>query len=212
MGPKAWAGVGAAVAAAALGPTVWSYAASAGRRTRADRAPECPVAIVLGAGATPNGPSALLAARLALAARLYHDGRVRVLLVSGDNRARSHHETDTMAARLVHLGVPADAIVADPHGYRTYDTAVRARRVFGVDRAVVVTQAFHVPRTVALCRAAGVDAYGVGDPSLLRRPRATALGYWREIGANAKGLLDTLRRAPATVEEPPRDDLRTALS
>ncbi|MDA0563113.1 YdcF family protein [Streptomonospora sp. S1-112] len=211
MGPKAWAGAGAAVVAAALAPTLWSYAASAGRRT-VDRAPDCPVAVVLGAGATPNGPSALLAARLALAARLYHDGRVRLLLVSGDNRACSHHETDTMTARLVHLGVPRAAILADPHGYRTYDTAVRARRVFGIDRALVVTQSFHVPRTVALCRAAGVDAYGVGDPSLLRRPRATALGYWREIGANAKGLLDTLRGAPATVEEPPRDDVRAALS
>ncbi|WP_046470400.1 SanA/YdcF family protein [Allosalinactinospora lopnorensis] len=213
MQPGVWAvavfGLGTLLA---LVPTGWVYLASAGHRFNADSVPRRPVAIVLGAAAWPSGPSPLLARRLQLAARLYHSGRVRALLVSGDNRPESGFETDTMARRLVELEVPEEAIVADPHGYRTWDTCVRARDVFGADRAIVVTQSFHLPRTVALCRAAGVDAVGVGDPSLNGRSRSTVYGYLREFGANTKALRDAVARPAPTRTDPPADELRSALS
>ncbi|MFC4866914.1 MULTISPECIES: SanA/YdcF family protein [Streptomonospora] len=212
MRPGMWAAAGVAGAAAALGPTAWSYLASGGRRTRLGRVPIRPVAIVLGAAVWPTGPSPLLEGRIDIAARLFREGTVRAVLVSGDNRPVANRETDTMAAELVERGVPEDAVVADPHGYRTWDTAVRARETYGVDRAIVVTQVFHLPRAVALCRAAGVDAYGVGDPSFRRRPRSTAVGYLREIGANTKALGDAVLQPAPAVVEPPRGELRTALS
>ncbi|GAB3438128.1 vancomycin high temperature exclusion protein [Streptomonospora sediminis] len=207
-----WAAAGAAGAAVALGPTVWSYLASSGHRSRTGRVPIRPVAIVLGAAAWPTGPSPLLAGRLQVAARLFHEGTVRALLVSGDNRPEANHETDTMVAALSEDGVPESSIVADPHGYRTWDTAVRARETYGVDRAIVVTQAFHLPRAVALCRVAGVDAFGVGDASLRRRPQSTVLGYLREVGANSKALGDAVLQPSPAVVEPPRGDLRAALA
>jgi SanA protein len=61
----------------------------------------------------------------------------------------------------VDLGVPREAILLDPEGSRTYDTCYRAREVFGVERAVVVTQRFHAARSLYLCDAMGIDAVAV---------------------------------------------------
>lgn len=198
------AATGAVVCALALAPVAWVLLASAGRRKDPGAVPDRPVAVVLGAAAWAEGPSPLLARRLDLAVRLYRDGRVGRILVSGDNRAVSRHETDTMTAYLVDCGVPADRIEADPHGYRTWDTCVRAREVFGIRSATMVTQSFHLPRTVALARAAGIDAVGVGDPSMGARRRATAIGYAREAGAAAKALRDVLLRTAPAHREPDR--------
>ncbi|MFV2197676.1 SanA/YdcF family protein [Nocardiopsis sp. LOL_012] len=196
------AAAGAGAGFLALAPLAWTYLASAGRRKRADRVPHRPVAVVLGAAAWPEGPSPLLARRLDLAVRLYDERRVDAVIVSGDNREVSRRETDTMTRYLVARGVPADRVRADPHGYRTWDTCVRVRELFGVDAATMVTQAFHLPRTVALARAAGIDAVGVGDASLGARRRSTVIGYAREAGAAPKALRDALLR-PAPAETGP---------
>ncbi|WP_159942982.1 MULTISPECIES: vancomycin high temperature exclusion protein [unclassified Nocardiopsis] len=187
--------------ALALAPYGWTYLASAGRRGSVDTVPHRPVAVVLGAAAWNDGPSPLLARRLDLAVRLYETGRVERVVVSGDNREVSRRETDTMTAYLVEHGVPADRIDADRYGYRTWDTCVRVRDLFGVRAATMVTQSFHLPRTVALARAAGIDAVGVGDPSMGARRRSTVIGYAREVGAALKALRDALLRpAPARAE------------
>lgn len=198
-------------AAAALGPTAWVQAAALGRRFGPEEVPDRPVAVVLGAGMKPHGPSLLLARRLDLAARLHRAGRVRAVLVSGDNRAVSGHETDGMAAYLAENGVPRACIAADPYGFRTWDSFARARDVYGVNAATVVTQEFHLPRALLLALAAGIDAVGVGDRSWRVRARATALGYAREVGANARALGDALARPEPHRTCPPRDDVRDAL-
>ena len=78
---------------------------------------------------------------------------------------------------------------------------MRVRDLFGVHEAVMVTQAFHLPRTIALARAAGIDAVGVGDRSMGARRRSTVIGYAREAGASIKALRDAvLRPAPAHTE------------
>ena len=68
-----------------------------------------------------------------------------------------------MRAWLVDHGVPYDKIVTDYAGFDTYQSCARARRIFGVRRALVVSQDFHIPRATALCRTVGIDADGVGD-------------------------------------------------
>ena len=187
-------GLGAIV----LGPYAWIRLAVAGRRPDIETIPHRPVAVVLGAAAWNDGPSPLLARRLDLAVRLMTEEKVDRVLVSGDNREVSNRETDTMTRYLVEHGVPADRIEADPYGYRTWDTCVRVRKWYGVDAATMVTQSFHLPRTVALARAAGIDALGVGDASLGARGRSTVIGYLREVPAAAKALKDAvLRPAPA---------------
>ncbi|WP_017581944.1 SanA/YdcF family protein [Nocardiopsis valliformis] len=197
---------GAGVLALGLSPFAWTYLASTGRRGSVETVPHRPVAVVLGAAAWADGPSPLLARRLDLAVRLMETGKVDRVLVSGDNREVSRRETDTMTDYLVTRGVPADRVTADPFGYRTWDTCVRIKGLYGVDAATMVTQSFHLPRTVSLARAAGIDAVGVGDPSLGARRRSTLIGYAREVGAAAKALKDAvLRPEPARGELTDKD-------
>ncbi|GAA3726503.1 SanA/YdcF family protein [Salinactinospora qingdaonensis] len=198
----AWAVLAAGVVVGmGVAPTVGMYAVTARRRFTPATVPFRPVALVLGAGAWPTGPSPLLARRLDIAAELFHTGKVGALLVSGDNRAMSNRETDVMLAYLVRSGVPASVIVADPAGFRTWDSAARARQTYGISAATVVTQAFHLPRSLVLCAAAGIDTVGVGDPAFHRRLGPTLRGYLREAGANVKAVRDVLvRPAPMRVE------------
>ena len=147
-------------------PSAWIGVASAGHVDTRESSSDAtaPVAIVLGARVYDSGrPSPWLAYRLDAAAELYLSGRVDALLVSGDGGEGAHDEPGTMRDYLVAAGVPEQAVVLDAAGYDTYDTCVRARRVFGVSRALVVTQDFHAPQAVALCRQAGIDAQGVAD-------------------------------------------------
>ena len=124
-------------------------------------APPRPVAIVLGAGLWPDGSiTPVLADRIATAADLYHAGIVETLLLSGARRP-GYDEPGVMRDYAVRLGVPQEAILLDPEGFRTYDTCRRAREVFGVEQAVVVTQRFHVARSLYLCDALGIDAVAV---------------------------------------------------
>lgn len=149
--------------------------------------------MVLGARAYPGRPSGLLAARLDLGFRLHRLGKVERLLVSGDGLASSQHETAVMRDYLLELGVPLGDILEDPAGVDTYDSCVRAKRVFGITALTVVSQAFHVPRAITICRRAGIDAVGVGDTSTRRRsPRSYRRGQLRELAANIKLEWDVL--------------------
>ncbi len=155
--------------------------------------PETPVALVLGAAVNADGsPSAFLKARLDLAHELYAAGKVTVILVSGDNGTSHYNEPDIMRTYLIAAGVPAKRIVADYAGFDTYDSCVRAKRIFGVDRLTVVTQSYHLMRAVATCRAVGVDAEGVGDDSVSVYSQEWTLGQARELLANYKMAYDIL--------------------
>lgn len=161
--------------------------------------PAAPVALVLGAGVYEPGdrPSPFLAARLDLARQLYVAGKVRVILVSGDNSRPDYNEPGGMSTWLTAHGVPADRVVADYAGFDTYDSCARARLVFGVTKLIVVTQTYHIERAVSLCRHLGIDATGVGDASV----RDRYVSWWRatirEQGACVKAVWDlTLRRDP----------------
>lgn len=199
-GALAATGTGVAAGLAVLGAVVWVRATAAGHLyadTDLDSVPPAPVALVLGAQVYPSGtPSRFLAGRLDLAKRLLDAGVVRVVLVSGDNMAREYNEPDAMRRYLVDAGVPQDKVVADYAGFDTYDSCVRALKIFGVRRLVVVTQDYHLPRAVATCRAIGLDASGVGDTSV-RGTRAWFRGVVRDQVACVKTVVDVVtRRAP----------------
>lgn len=177
----------------------WAWLRLATRDVRLDASdpvPPRPVAIVLGAGVTADGsPTPFLAQRVAVAADLYRRGTVRALLMSGDHSRNDYDEVEAMAALARRLGVPDPAIVLDHAGFDTYSSCYRARHVWGLERAVVVTQPFHLARAVWLCDRLGVDVVGVGtaaDPV----PQTTQ-GELREVPAAAKAVLDVvLRRRP----------------
>ncbi|WBO69383.1 YdcF family protein [Streptomyces camelliae] len=174
----------------ALLPVTWLYVSTADRlRTTAD-APAAPVAVVFGAGLWNGQPSPYLANRLDAAATLYREGRVKVLLVTGDNSRKDYDEPDAMRAYLTRHGVPGERVVRDYAGFDTWDSCVRARKIFGVDRAVLVSQGFHIRRAVALCEAAGIDAYGVGVDE--KHDVTWFYGGTREVFAAGKAVLDTV--------------------
>lgn len=176
-----------------LGPTGYALAASEGRVTTVEQAPTKSVAIVFGAGLWSNGkPMPYLAARLDLAAQLYEAGRVKAILVSGDNRHASYNEPDAMRAYLIKKGIPARKVVADYGGVDTYATCVRAHRVFGATEAILTSQTYHLPRAIATCRSVGVDAWGVGDDSVKRNATEWRQDSLREWPANLKMAWDLL--------------------
>ena len=95
------------------------------------------------------------------------------------NGTRFYNETDGMRDYLIEKGVPAAKVVGDYAGFDTYDSCVRARRIFGVSRAIVVTQTYHLPRALATCRAIGLDAWGVGDETVKTKDIAEIL--WESV-------------------------------
>jgi SanA protein len=127
--------------------------------------PEVPaqrVAIIFGAGLRRDGtPTAMLRDRVLTGAELYFSGKVEKLLMSGDNRFVDYNEPEAMRQFAISLGVPDNAIVLDYAGRRTYDTCYRAKAIFGVESALLVTQGFHLPRALFLCNMLGMDTLGV---------------------------------------------------
>jgi SanA protein len=145
-------------------------------------------AIVFGAGLWRDGsPTPVLRDRVTAAASLYFSGKVEKLLMSG-TRFESYNEPDAMRSFALELGVPDEAIVLDYDGWRTYDTCYRAREIYGLREAVLVTQTFHLPRALYVCDRLGMSVVGVSAD--LRVYRQISRLYWnlRELPATLTAL------------------------
>ena len=189
--------------AVVVGPAWYVKAVSDDRMLSVDDVPAQPVALVLGAEVYADGqPSRYLRARLDVAYQLFTAGKVKVILVSGDG-TEHYNETDGMREYLIERGIPAKKVVGDYHGYDTSDSCVRARQIFGVSKAIVVSQTFHLPRALAICRAIGIEAWGVGDETVKTNSELWAYGAMRELGANLKMVWDVLSQRQPTLG--PRD-------
>ncbi len=163
-------------------------------------APTERVAIVFGAGLNRDGtPTAILRDRVETAAQLYFDGKVQKLLMSGDNRFLNYNEPGAMRDYAIRLGVPADAIVLDYAGRRTYDTCYRAKAIFGLNSALLVTQQFHLPRALFLCNALGVQALGVEANNLHYWPPLMWIWNIREQLATVGAFVDVYVSKPLPV-------------
>ncbi|MEV6170278.1 ElyC/SanA/YdcF family protein [Streptomyces sp. NPDC051954] len=174
----------------ALLPATWMYVAAGDRlRTTAD-VPRTDVAVVFGAGLWDGEPSPYLAHRLDAAAELYREGRIKVVLVTGDNSREDYDEPDAMRTYLTRQGVPDTRIVSDYAGFDTWDSCVRAKKIFGVDEAVLISQGFHIRRAVALCQEAGVTSYGVGVTDV--HNATWYYGGVRELVAAGKAAVDAV--------------------
>ena len=139
--------------------------AAAGRVTPVGHAAEAPVrraAVVMGCAPKLRGgrDNAYFTARIAAAAELWRAGKVEALVVSGDNHVEWYDEPSEMKAALVAAGVPEDRIACDYAGFRTLDSVVRAKTIFGLDSFLVVSQDFHVRRAIFLGRCKGLDVRG----------------------------------------------------
>lgn len=173
----------------------WAYGSA---MHTVESAPHRQVAVVFGAAIYGNGRlSSVLRDRMDTAVSLYHAGKVDKLLVSGDNRFENYNEPGAMMAYAISQGVPEADIQPDYGGRRTYDTCYRAKEVFQAESAILVTQAFHLPRAIFTCRRLGVAAEGVVAD---KRPYRNANWYAvRETAASLNALWDVIRHQPPPV-------------
>jgi SanA protein len=150
-------------------------------------------AMVLGAAVYPNDtPSSALQERLDMAVTLYKLGKINRILVSGARDTGTYDEARAMKATLVEDGVPSEIIIEDNMGLRTFESCKRAKSEFKLESLLVVSQGFHLPRALYLCRSVGIQSYGIyaiGKFSSYHSDWYT----FREIGAMYIAIWDILR-------------------
>ncbi len=158
------------------------------------------VAIVFGAEVKKDGtPSTVLRDRVETAVALYKSGKVKKLLMSGDNRFVNYNEPESMRQYALTLGMPDSDIVLDYAGRRTYDTCYRAKGIFGVKSAILVTQGFHLPRALFLCKAFGIDVVGVEAENYYYLKRLRLFWNARELLATVQSVWDVYLSKPLPV-------------
>jgi SanA protein len=156
----------------------------------ANAVPEAPVAVVLGTSPLAGNGRAnrFFLPRMEAAVSLFKAGKVKALIVSGDNGTAQYDEPTEMKRVLVGLGVPEERIVCDYAGFRTLDSVVRARDVFGQRRMIFVSQQFHNTRAIYLARAFGIEAWGLNATEV--PVTLSVKTFLREKLACVKAMLD----------------------
>ena len=189
-----WLGLLGLVVTAIVGVAVANHRVNQTTESRvhADLAdvPETRVGLVLGCSPTlrSGAPNPFFEHRLRAAARLWQAGKCRAVLLSGDNHVQSYDEPTAMKSRLLELGVPATAMTLDYAGFSTFDSVVRARKVFGVDEVCFITQADHARRAVFIADHFGIRASAfAADEVGFRLGIRTSV---RELLAKARTVLD----------------------
>jgi SanA protein len=148
------------------------------------------VGLVLGCPKKLYGgwPNPFFENRMAAAAALYHNKKADYLVVSGDNHIQGYDEPTDMKRALIEKGVPADRIYLDYAGFRTLDSVVRVKEIFGQDTVTIVSQGFHNQRAIFLAQHHGIDAIGFDAADV--RPQYAFKTLLREQFAKVKALLD----------------------
>lgn len=157
-----------------------------------NKIPKNEVAVVLGAskylGITEKYLNLYFKYRMETAAKLYHTGKVKHILVSGDNHSKEYDEPTDMRNYLIELGVPCEAITLDYAGFRTFDSMIRAKLIFGLTKFTIVSQEFHNQRALFICDQLGIDAIAINAKDVYMGPKS----YLREYLAKSKAVLDVI--------------------
>ncbi len=153
--------------------------------------------IVLGCKVKEDGsPSDMLKDRMKRAIELYENGVAPKILMSGDHGQTNYNEVMTMKQYAIDKGVPSEDIFMDHAGFSTYETMYRAKEVFGVEKAVIVTQEYHMYRSVYIANALGIDAYGC--PSARYNYSGQTSRDIREVVARCKDFVTTIFKPEPT--------------
>ncbi|MET3038000.1 ElyC/SanA/YdcF family protein [Chryseobacterium sp. NRRL B-14859] len=151
--------------------------------------PETKTALLLGTGKTLNNgmPNAYFYNRIRAASDLYKSGKIKYIIVSGDNSSKDYNEPEDMQLALVQQGIPKDKIIMDHAGFRTLDSVVRAKDIFEQTKLIIISQKFHNERAIFLARKNGMEAFGynaedvnkyAGVKTNMREYLAKAKVYW----------------------------------
>jgi SanA protein len=147
--------------------------------------------------------------RMEAAARLYHEGKVKYLILSGDNGTTYYNEPWDMRKALLKLGVPAEAMTLDYAGFRTFDSIIRCKEVFNQDRITIISQAFHDSRALFICERYNIQAVAFAARDVPGSQSFKTLV--REYLARPKAILDiyVLGATPKFLGEPAQISART---
>ena len=154
--------------------------------------PHYHTALVLGTSpiGRNGGPNLYFLSRIDATVKLYEAGKIDRILVSGDNRKEEYNEPEEMKKALVDKGIPEEIIFLDYAGFRTLDSVVRAKEVFGQSEFLVVSQKFHNERAVFIAKKKGIKAAGFNAKDV--RASYGLITHVREWGARCKVFIDLL--------------------
>lgn len=147
-----------------------------------------PIALVFGGGmVTEEKMSVMQTDRVQSAIDLYHAGKVQQIIMTGDDGSNRFNEVDAMRNFAVEQGIPSENVLTDWHGYRTYDSCYRAKHVYQATSIIAVSQQFHLPRIIYICKHMGIDTigyaadkreYGAWWTPKVREALARVLAWW----------------------------------
>lgn len=139
-----------------------------------------------------GGPNYYFTYRIEAAVRLYEAGKISYILVSGDNHSKEYDEPMCMKMALMEKGVPESAIVLDYAGFRTLDSVVRAKEIFGQDSFTIISQRFHNERAICLAKHYGISAIGFNAKDVRMAATNLKIAIGRESMARVKMYIDIL--------------------
>ena len=152
--------------------------------------------IILGAGVLGDSPSPMLQDRLNVGIKLYKDGVVPKIIMSGDHGRKEYDEVNVMKEYAIDNGVPSVDIFMDHAGFSTYDSIYRAKEIFGAKNIIIVTQEYHLYRAIYISNSLGLNAYGVSaDP---RKYSGQLYRELREILARNKDFIKSIYKPKST--------------
>lgn len=150
--------------------------------------------VVLGCQVKDDGkPSDMLADRLRRGIELYNQGVAPKIIMSGDHGQKEYDEVNTMKQVAVDAGIPSNDIFMDHAGFSTYETLYRAKKIFEADKIIVVTQKYHLYRTLYIAEKLGIEAYGVN---------ADYHTYWGQSNRDAREILARCKDFIKTIFKP----------
>ncbi len=157
--------------------------------------------LVLGAGINTDGtPKNMLEDRLKVGINIFKNGKVNTILMSGDHGREDYNEVEAMKNYAVKNDIPSERIFLDHAGFSTYESVYRTKEIFGAKKVIIVTQKYHLYRSLYIAKSLGIDAYGVSAD--LRPYRGQPVYETREFVARIKDFLYTIiKPAPAYLGE-----------
>lgn len=178
----------AGVATVTTAYLVVMYSSSPKQYSDVSKIPYNRVGLVL--GTNPLAPSGNMnyyfKYRIDACERLYKAGKVSKILVSGDNHSKDYDEPSCIKQALVERGIPESDIVLDYAGFRTLDSVVRCKKVFGQERVTIISQGYHNARAIYLAKCSGIDAIGYDAKDIKRTRTYYIYGVGREALARVK--------------------------
>lgn len=158
----------------------------------ADTVPGTDAALILGAGIKNDAPLEYLKDRLDSGIELYEKGKVKTLIISGDDGNNNYDEVSVMYVYLTEAGIPEEKIITDDSGYNTYSSLYRVKNSLKINDITVVTQEYHLPRTIFIARKLGLTCYGLAADRSQYAPKRFKFNRIREYPATIKACFNVL--------------------